>query len=428
MAWLSEDSVFRHRNYLFYWITRQLLAGARQMTTVAIAWHTYDVARRAPELGGLGWNEANSAFLIGFVGLSQYIPVFFLSLIGGQAADRLDRRKIMLTMELIKLVCATVLCVTPFLSAVPALSAIFSVSFVLGITNAFVPAASNALYPTLVPRSVLPKAVVWNTMGFQIATIGGPAIGGLLLMGGESYAYVTALIMTVCAILTLLQIKPPEHVKKVGAKGLAMVFEGLRYVLQNKIVLGAITLDFVVVFFAGSIALLPVFARDILHVGEEGFGILRASLGLGALIVAIALSRHSIQAHIGKWMFASVILFGIAILMFGMSRIFWLSVVALMIHGGADMISMYIRSSLVQLSTPDDMKGRVSSTNFIFVSASNELGEFQSGVAARLLGPVGAVMLGGCVAIGAGLVWMGLFPALRKADRFEDIEEQDVRN
>lgn len=424
---LASDSVFRIRNYAWFWVMRQLLSLSRQITTVAMAWHTYDLARRDVEAGGLGWDESSSAFLLGFVGLAQYIPVFFLSLIGGQAADRLDRKKILLFMEVMKLVCGAALLASPFLNAIPALTIIFSVSFLLGVANAFIPGATSAFYPTLVPRSVLPKAVVWNSMGFQIAFIVGTSLGGLLLMGGEVLAYTVAIVLLTLAIIALLQIKAPEHVKKAGAKGLSMVFDGLKYIGRNKVVLGSITLDFVVVFFAGSVALLPVFARDILDVGEQGFGILRASTGVGALLVVLVLSRHSIQSHIGRWMFGSVIMFGIAILVFGLSRSFWLSAFALVVHGGADMISMYIRQSLIQLSTPDDMKGRVSSTSFIFVSASNELGEFQSGVAARILGPVGAVMLGGVVAIGAGLAWMGLFPALRKADRFQDIEEQDAR-
>lgn len=426
MALAPSLSVFRHRPYLHYWIARVLIAGARQMATVAIAWQVYDTARLPVAEGGLGYDEPAAAFLIGMVGLAQFVPVFFLSLIGGQAADRLDRKAILIVCQTIRLAGLAALFASDFMPAAPALQTLFAVSVLFGAVNAFTPAASGALFPTLVPRAELPNAIAWNSLGYQIAAISGPAIGGLLLFYGEATVYGTSIAMLIACLIALITMVTPEHVKQAGARGWSMVMDGLRYVGQNKIVLGAISLDLVVVFFAGSVALLPVFARDILNVGEQGYGILRAAPAVGAAAVALVLATRPLTANVGRWMFGAVALFGVAILVFGLSKIFWLSLIALVIHGGADMISVFVRQSLIQLATPDAMKGRVSSVSFIFISASNELGEFQSGVAARVLGPIGAVMLGGTVAIVASGLWMKLFPQLARADAFESVEEQEI--
>ena len=424
MPSLPSIAVFEHPEFRRFWIARQFAGGARQMLTITIAWQVYDVARRAPADGGLGWDAASSAFLIGFVGLAQFLPILILSLVGGTVADRMDRKRILLVCQGIRLVCIAALVVSPGFDAIAALAIVFTASVAFGSVNAFFPAAANALYPTLVSRDILPKAVVWNSIGQQFAMVAGPAVGGLLLTFGEPVTYGTAFALSLIATVLLARIDAPPRAQPVTAKGTAMMIEGLRYIWSNKVVFGAISLDFVVVFFAGSIALLPVFARDILGVGEEGFGILRAAPAIGAALVALLMSVRPIGRRIGPAMFIAVFAFGVAIIVFGLSRVFWVSVLALIVHGAADMFSVYIRQSLIQLSTPDAMKGRVSSVSFIFIAGSNELGEFQSGVAARLLGPVYAVLVGGVVAIVASGVWLGLFPALRRADRFEDIEEQ----
>lgn len=426
MALAPSLSVFRHRAYLHYWTMRQLVSGARQMATVAIAWQVYDIARIAEADGGLGLNEPRAAFLVGMVGLAQFVPVFFLSLIGGQAADRLNRKTILIICQIVRFLGLGALVVAAGMTGREALPVIFGVSVVFGAINAFTPAASNALYPTLIPRAELPNAIAWNSLGFQVAAITGPAIGGLLLALGEAVVYATGAGMVVAAIAAIATAKTPGHVKQADVRGVEMIVEGLRYVGSNKIVLGAISLDLIVVFFAGSIALLPVFARDILQIGEEGFGILRAAPAIGAAIVALILATRPLTRNVGRWMFGAVAIFGVAILIFGLSKVFWISMVALAIHGAADMISVFVRQSLIQLATPDIMKGRVSSVSFIFISASNELGEFQSGVAARFLGPVGAVLMGGCVAITAAGAWMKLFPQLARADSFEDVEEEHI--
>ena len=255
-----------------------------------------------------------------------------------------------------------------------------------------------------------------------------PAIGGLILAIGPEYVFGLASLMYFFAMIAIATAGTPRHEKTSEAAGFDMVMEGLRYVSRNKIVLGAISLDLVVVFFGSVIALLPVFAYDILDVGDIGLGFLQSAFAIGAVGVAYLLASKPLSKGVGRWMFGSVVVFGIGILVFAVSKLFWLSMAALILAGAADMVSMYIRSSLIQLATPDEMKGRVSSVSFIFISASNELGDFESGVAARLLGPVGASVFGGCVAIGAAGVWWKLFPELAKADSFEGIKELSVKH
>ena len=427
MAIAPSLHIFRHRAYLQFWLMRVSVASARQMQFVAIGWQVYDLARDPIETGGMGLSINEAAFMLGLVGLVQFIPVLLLSLVGGQAADRLNRKMILVISNLFRLVGTVGLLMTLTLPASEALPLIFCVAALLGIVNAFTPAAANALYPQLVPRADLPVAIAFNSLGFQTAKIVGPAIGGLLLAaGGLNLVYSVAFGLISFSILAIATAKTPAHQKLDNAKGFDMIFEGLRYIGRNKIVLGAISLDLFVVFFGGLVALLPVFARDILQVGEAGLGFLAAAPAIGALTVAFLLARKPLTRRVGPWMFWAVGIFGAATLVFGLSSIFWLSFAALIVTGAADEISVYVRASLIQLATPDEMKGRVTSVSFIFISASNELGDFQSGVAARLLGPVGAVLFGGVVAIGVGLLWIRLFPQLARADSFEGVEEQAV--
>ncbi|MEL6285922.1 MAG: MFS transporter [Pseudomonadota bacterium] len=426
MALAPSLSIFRHRAYLHYWIMRQLVSAARQMVMVALAWQVYDIARTPLEAGGLGWDERGSTFLTGLIGLTIFVPILLLSLIGGQAADRLNKKYILVTAHIIRFAAFLALFVSAALPMPAALALMFSSAAVFGVINAFVPAASNALFPTLVPREELPQAIAWNSLGYQTSAILGPAIAGLLLTISVPVVYGVGMGMSILATLAIATAVTPAHVKQDHARGLAMIVDGLRYVASNKTVLGAISLDLVAVFFAGSVALLPVFARDILQVGPEGYGLLWAATAIGATSVAVYLASNPLSKNVGRWMFGAVALFGVSIIVFGLSRIFWLSFAALVIHGAADMISVFVRQSLIQLATPDAMKGRVTSVSFIFIAGSNELGEFQSGVATRFLGPVGAVLLGGIVAIGAAGLWMRLFPQLVQADRFEDVREEPV--
>lgn len=427
MAIAPSLQVFRHRAYLQFWMMRVSVAAARQMEAVAIGWQVYDLARDPIESGGMGLSINQAALMLGLVGLAQFLPVLLFSLVGGQAADRLNRKIILVISNLLRLVGTMVLLFTIALPADQALPLIFSVAILLGLVNAFTPAASNALYPQLVPRSELPTAIAFNSLGFQTAKIVGPALGGIMLaLGGLGLVYGVAFALILFAILAIATAQTPAHEKLNQAKGLDMVLEGIRYIGRNKTVLGAISLDLFVVFFGGVVALLPVFARDVLNVGEVGLGILVSAPAIGAVTVAFLLARRPLSRRVGPWMFWAVGVFGAATLVFGLSTLFWLSFAALIVTGAADEISVYVRASLIQLATPDEMKGRVTSVSFIFVSASNELGEFESGVAARFLGPVGAVLLGGSVAIGVALLWTRLFPELARADSFEGVKEQAV--
>jgi len=427
MALAPSLSIFRHRAYLQFWLMRVSVAAARQMEAVAIGWQVYELARDPIADGGLGLDIPQAAFMIGLVGLAQFIPVLLFSLVGGQAADRLNRKMILVVSNLMRLAGTAALIATIFLPASEALPIIFSVAVLLGLVNAFTPAAANALYPQLVPRADLPTAIAFNSLGFQTAKIVGPALGGLFLAaGGLALVYGAAFGLIGFAILAIATAQTPKHEKLNHARGLDMVFEGIRYIGRNKIVLGAISLDLFVVFFGGVVALLPVFARDILQVGEAGLGFLAAAPAIGALSVAFLLARRPLARRVGPWMFWAVGIYGAATLVFGLSSVFWLSIAALIVTGAADEISVYVRASLIQLATPDEMKGRVTAVSFIFISASNELGEFESGVAARFLGPVGAVILGGSVAIGVALLWTRLFPDLARADSFEGVKEQSI--
>ncbi len=413
MLFAPSIRVFRYRAYAHYWVMRQLLSASRQMQAVAIGWQVYDLARQTRSV-------EESAFILGLVGLAQFAPVFFLSLVGGQAADRFDRKAILVISNIARLIAGAALIATIFMPPSGAMPAVFAIAVVLGGVNAFTPAASNALYPTLVPREALASAIAWNSLGFQVSAIAGPAVGGLLYAFGGEIVYSVAVAMTLIAIVAISTAKTPKQKPVADARGFAMAIEGLRYVRDNKIVFGAISLDLIVVFFGGATALLPVFARDILHVGAEGLGLLRAAPAFGAAIVAFMLAVRPLNQKVGSWMLGSIVVYGLGTLAFALSPLFWLSMAALAVTGAADMISVYIRQSMIQFATPDAMRGRVASVSFIFISASNELGEFESGVAARFLGPVSAVVLGGTVAIVTALAWFRLFPDLARADGFEE--------
>lgn len=413
MPLLPSLSIFRHRAFLHFWIMRQLISAARQMEAVAIGWQVYDLSRLTRSI-------EESALLLGLVGLTQFVPVLTLSLVGGQMADRYDRKLILIVSNLVRIGATILLLASVFLPASQALPAVFVAAAFIGGANAFTPAASNALYPTLVPQAELPKAIAWNSLGFQTAAVLGPAIGGFLYIGGAHIVYCACATLTGIAVAAIATAKTPTHEPVLGAQLAKMVGEGLRYVRDNKIVLGAISLDLVVVLFGGATALLPIFARDILHVGTEGLGLMRAAPAIGAAVIAYVLATRPFTRRVGRWLLISVAIYGLATLCFAFSKVFWLSMAALAVTGAADMISVFVRQSLIQLATPDGMRGRVSSVSFIFISASNELGEFESGVAARFLGPVGAVILGGTMAILTAVLWIKLFPGIAHADRFED--------
>ncbi len=411
---LASFTPFRHAPFARFWFARLFSMLGMQVHATAMGWQVYDLARAE------GRPIGESAFLLGLIGLTQFAPLLLLSLIGGQAADRFNRKLIVLASYLGKAALAAALIGAASLSSSAAISTIFVVATFSGAINAFLPAASTSLTPLLVPREDLPRAIAAISLAFQFGAIAGPSLGGLLYGLGPQTAYGAAATLILLGAAMLLLVETPKHVPVAGARTLAMIREGLIYVRENKIVLGAISLDLAVVLLAGATALMPVFARDILEVGPEGVGILRSSVAVGAAIVAVRLAIRPIDRHVGPWMFGAVGVFGVATILFGLSNWLWLSAFALALTGAADMISVYVRQSLVQLATPDSMRGRVSAVSFIFISASNELGEFESGLVARLIGPVAAVAVGGAGAIGIAALWARLFPQLWQADRFAD--------
>jgi MFS family permease len=411
---------FRHASFTRYWCARVFWTLGTQIQITAMGWQVYDIARAR------GDTIEQGAFLLGMIGLAQFLPLMLLSLFGGQAADQFNRRTIILIGIAAKAVIAGGLVVASGFQPDLLITSIFAVAALTGMLNAFLPAASSAMVSNLVPRTELPQALALMSLSFQGGSVLGPALGGLLFALGAPVPYAVSCGLVVCGFALILATKAPPQEKVESGRALEMIREGLIYVRDNKIVLGALSLDLAVVLLAGATALLPVFARDILHAGPEALGVLRSATAIGAGGVSIVLAVRPINRHVGTWMFGAVLVFGLATLGFGLSRTLWVSVLCLAIAGGADMISVYVRSSLVQLATPDAMRGRVSAISFVFISASNELGEFQSGVAARLLGPVMAVVAGGIGAILIAGAWMKLFKPLAAADRFEDAEAKEA--
>jgi MFS family permease len=402
-------SLLRQRAYVLFWVSRFIDNLGVQAQSVTIAWQVYALARR-------GSSVAEAAFAVGMIGLAYFLPVFALTLLAGDTADRHDRRRIMIVCVAVEIACIAALVGLTF-SHRAALWPIFAVAVVSGAARAFFAPASTALGPTLVPRELLPRAIAWNSLAWQGAAIAGPALGGLLCAISPGFSYAVAGGLYLVALICLWLLKAPPPPARPTASRTALIREGLSYVWTNKIVLGAISLDLFAVLLGGATALLPVFARDVLKVGAEGFGILRAGPALGAAAVAVWLAAQPVRRHAGVAMFAGVAIFGLATLVFAVSRSMAVSVAALAVLGGADMISVYVRQTLIQIVTPDAMRGRVAAVSGLFIGASNELGEFETGVVARLLGPVGAAVFGGVGALIVTGVWARLFPALRKADR-----------
>lgn len=391
------------------------------MVAIAIGWQIYDLSRLTRSI-------EESAFMLGLVGLVQFVPVLVLALPGGQAADRFNRKKILVYSNIVRFFVILSLVAASFMPAHIAIPAIFCAAFGNGAVSAFTPSASNSLYPRLIPKDELPLAIAWNSLGMQAAAMLGPAIGGFLFIAGAHVVYGVGALFIGVAVIMFATAETPPHEPVKNVRGWSMIIEGLSYVYNNKLVLGSITLDLIVVMFGSVTALLPVFARDILMVGAEGLGLLRAAPAFGAAIVAFVLAANPLGRKVGPWLLGSIVIYGIATLCFAFSQVFWVALLMLAITGAADMVSMFIRMSIIQHATPDGMRGRVSSVSFIFVAASNQLGEFESGVAARFLGPVNAVILGGAISFICAASWLKLFPTLSKADRFEEVDAGGVES
>jgi MFS family permease len=403
---------FRVANFRIFWLARFFLTVASNMMVVVIGWQVYDLAR-------LTMPPGDAAFLLGMVGLVQFMPLFGLTLIVGVVADRIDRRYIARAAVLLQLSCALVLGWLAINDSIT-LRALFIMAFLFGVGRAFAGPSLSALAPNLVPRDILPAAIALNSISFQAGAILGPPLGAYLYAARADTAYLVAAAIFATTTMLLWRITPVARPDKAIVSPWRSLVEGLGYVRNNRIVLGAISLDLFAVLLGGATAMLPVYARDVLHVGVEGLGPLRAAPAVGAAAMALLLAFRPLNRHVGPVMFACVGLFGVATIVFGLSTDMRLSLAALVVLGAADMVSMYIRGSLVQLHTPDAMRGRVSSVSMLFVSASNELGEFESGVTAAWLGPVEAVVAGGIGAVIVTGIWAWGFPELRKADRFDD--------
>lgn len=399
-------------DYRAFWASRFMATIGGQMLVIVIGWQVYDIARQtmAPR---------DAAFLLGMIGLVQFIPLFSLTLIVGVVADRVDRRHIARAAIALQFACAAMLAWLSLRQQVT-IPALFMVAALLGVGRAFAGPSLSALAPNLVPREILPAAIALNAISWQSGAVIGPPLGAYLYAADPASPYVVAALLfggALVALFAIGQVPRPEPSKISPWRSLT---EGLGYVRHNRIVLGAISLDLFAVLLGGATAMLPVYARDILHVGVEGLGPLRASASLGAALTAVVLTMRPIGRNVGPVMFVCVGIFGIATIVFGLSTNLTHSLCALAVLGAADMISVFIRSSLIQLHTPDAMRGRVSSVSMTFVAASNELGEFESGLSAAWIGPVEAVVAGGVGAVIVTGIWAWKFPELRRADRFSE--------
>ena len=398
-----------------YWLSRLLGTIAGTALAIIIGWQVYGLARETMPI-------REAAFLLGMIGLAQFVPLFLLTPVVGLIADTVDRRWIVRIATAVMIATVGVLGALTWAGSLT-LPMLFAAAVVIGIVRAFSGPAYSALAPNLVPRESLPTAIAVSSIAWQVGSIAGPSVGGLLYAIHPDVAYATIFAFYGIALGAIFLIgHVPQPPIEPDHHPIARIVEGFSFVRRNRLVLATITLDLFVVLLAGATALLPIYARDILHVGASGLGFLAAGMGIGASATAIWFSFRPMASNVGVKMLVAVIVFALAILTFGLSTSFWLSLVALVIAGGADMVSVYVRSSLIQLHTPDQMRGRVSAVSQLTISASNELGEAESGLLAALLGPVGAVVFGGVGAIVVTLLWSRLFPELKLAKTFDPPE------
>lgn len=393
---------------LIVFLTLRLAATSAVMfISVAVGWQVYELTQ--------------SALALGLVGLAQFLPMALLSWAGGDAADRYDRRLVLGLAYFADGVVALGLVALTIMQA-PAW-AFMAILVAFGAARAFAGPAGTAILPRIVAPDLLPRAIAWSSLTFQFAVIGGPALGGLLLLWGADVVYgVSAVLFAVALIGTqMISLRAVEE-RAVEGGAWARAMEGLNFVRTRPVILGAISLDLFAVLFGGVTALLPIFAKDILQVGPDGLGLLRAAPAAGAALVSIGLGLRPLSRHLGPAMFAGVAIYGVFTIVFALSVNYWLSLACLAILGAADMISVFVRQSLIQLQTPDHMRGRVSAVSMLFIGASNELGEFESGLMAWMMGAVTASIVGGVGTLAVVALWMALFPQLRRVDRVEAVQ------
>ena len=398
-------------DYRAFWFSRLATTIAQMAMVIVIGWQVYDIARET-----MGIREA--AFQLGLIGLVQFVPLFALTPVSGWTADRLDRRYVARAVVSLELLCALILFVATWRGFI-SLPILFGVAALLGVARAFAGPALGALAPNLVPRDILPQAIALSSAAWQTGAIAGPAIGGLLYDVEPYFPYALSAGLFAFSVACLFTIGPIARAALRPGSPLKQMTDGLAYVRRNRLVFGAITLDLFAVLLGGVTAMLPVYARDILEVGPDGLGPLRAAPAVGATLTAIFFSVRPLKTDVGVKMLSAVVVFGAATAIFGISTSFLLSLTMLALLGAADMFSVYIRQSLIQLHTPDEMRGRVAAVSTLAISASNELGETRSGFTAALLGPIAATVAGGIAAVCVTLIWAGLFPELRRARTFE---------
>jgi MFS family permease len=393
-------AALRNSAFMRFWIVRVLAQFAMQIFVVAVGWQVYNITRNPLDLG--------------FIGLSQFLPALLLVLVTGAVADRYRRRTIMAVCLTIEALCALALLAFT-LAGSRQVWLVFLIIAGLGVARAFLNPAQQSLFPNLVPPEILGNAIALNSAGFQIATICGPVVGGLLYDIRPEIAYGASFLFLLIGAVVIISV--PRRAMRVAPEptNWETIVAGIRYIWHEKIVLGAISLDLFAVLLGGATALLPVYAQDILRVDATGLGVLRAAQAVGAVAVALYLATRAVRDHAGLVMFAFVGVFGLFTIVFGVSTILWLSVLALIVMGGADMVSVYIRETLIQLWTPDRVRGRVNAINMVFIGASNELGAFRAGVSAWAFGAVPAVVLGGLGTIAVAALWAHWFPQLRRA-------------
>ncbi len=395
------QDLLAHKPFLRFWLARVSGILANQMLMVALAWHMYAIT-------GSAWD-------LGLVGLFQFVPALILTLPAGHIVDRLHKVHIYATCMLIQAVVACLLVWGTHTDAVTR-EWVLVVSAILGMVRSFQMPTQQALTPHLVPPNLLQRAVALSSTGVQTAVIGGPALGGILYATHVNAVYGTCAVFLFIAFVAALSVRY-EHKPSRAAADLRSVLAGAHFVWQHKVLLGAIALDLFAVLLGGVTALLPIYAKDILHTGPEGLGILRSAPAVGALLMAAVLTHWPIERKVGRWMLVAVAVFGAANFVFGISTHMALSLVALMVAGAADNVSVVTRLTLMQLETPEDMRGRVAAVNSIFIGASNQLGEFESGSTAALWGPVGSVVFGGLATVGVAIAALKVFPDLAQRDR-----------
>jgi MFS family permease len=410
---------FAYQDFRRYQLARLAVILGAEAQAVAVAWQVYAMTHRALDLG--------------FTGLALFLPGLVFLLPAGHVADRFDRRHVILVCYGLQMFCTAALLLFAW-EKIPSVLPIYAVLFFIGTGRAFSGPASSALVPHLVPEEHFVNAVTWGGAIFQVANFTGPALGGLLYtlplaawwpgthLEGAGIAYVFMLAMLVWFLVLVGSLKVRLGRMEHKAASMEVVLAGFKYVWRRSLLLGAISLDLFAVLLGGAVALMPIFASDILHTGPRGLGLLRAAPAVGALMTSLVMARFPISRRAGKRMFVAVAIFGAATLIFGLSRSLWISLGALAIGGAADMISVIIRGSLLQLATPPEMRGRVSAVNSLFIGASNELGEFESGLTAQWWGAVRATVVGGVASIAVAAAWAGLFPDLRRADRMTSKE------